>query len=254
MHILDLVAWRHERLPRHSPYSLAKGRLFIWSYLIAFTAQLLLESFQSLFVDFQLHEYQAWHRYHDSQQIPPPANAKGTLQRKRSKCDCGPSTVGFDRFVQGWAANRVYNDSVGTVIDLTNLINLVKSYLFTVGDSGDSLLVFLPVRPSSSTSSWSSGNSSPSLSSVASSVPWENSLFFTANKSDNRVRTTPQRGHPRTLKFQPFQRLYKIYKFGFWFPYILFVECWFRLAWSFGSSWTCTTQCCSADAQYSAVK
>ena len=137
MHILDLVAWRHERLPRHSPYSLAKGRLFIWSYLIAFTAQLLLESFQSLFVDFQLHEYQAWHRYHDSQQIPPPANAKGTLQRKRSKCDCGPSTVGFDRFVQGWAANRVYNDSVGTaitIVDLIHLINLIKSYLFTVGD------------------------------------------------------------------------------------------------------------------------
>ena len=137
MHILDLVAWRHERLPRHSPYSLAKGRLFIWSYLIAFTAQLLLESFQSLFVEFQLHEYQAWHRYHGAQQIPPPANAKGTLQRKRSKCDCGPSTVGFDRFVQGWAANRVYNDSVGTaitIIDLINLINLIKSYLFTVGD------------------------------------------------------------------------------------------------------------------------
>ena len=134
------------------------------------------------------------------------------------------------------------------------LSNFIKSWLFTVGDSGDSLLVFLPVRPSSSTWSWSSGNSSPSLSSVASSVPWENSLFFTANKSDNRVRTTPQRGHPRALKFQPFQRLYKIYKFGFWFPYILFVECWFRLAWSFGSSWTCTTQCCSADAQYSAVK
>ena len=107
---------------------------------------------------------------------------------------CQPSTIGFDRFVQGWAA-----ESTMTVLVLLfrlislYLINPIKSYLLQC------VCQFGQVHPS-----WSS-NSSPSLSSVASSVRWGNSLL-TANKSDTRARTTPQRGRPRALKFQPFPK------------------------------------------------